>query len=105
MEAYETNTTASTHPASRRQHMLKFLVEQHGMSVADLGKLVGGPSLASMILKGDRELSKAKILLLAKHFGVAAGRVSVTADFGPGEIRFFSTDCLPEQHAFALSVS
>jgi HTH-type transcriptional regulator / antitoxin HigA len=51
--------------------MLKFLMEQHGMNTVSLGKLVGGSGQASMILRGKRQLSKANIRTLAKHFHVS----------------------------------
>jgi HTH-type transcriptional regulator/antitoxin HigA len=73
MEAYEDEhhriDTSSLSPVE----MLKFLMDQHDMTAADLGKLIGSPSLASMILSGERELSKAKIMLFARHFGVEPG--------------------------------
>ena len=52
---------------------LKLLMEQTGMSTADLGRLLGNSGLASMIVNGKRELSKAHIRLLADHFKVDAG--------------------------------
>ena len=73
MEAYEHEHHRIDTSGLSPQDMLKFLMEQRDMTVADLGKLVGSSSLASMILNGDRDLSKAKILLLAKHFGVEPG--------------------------------
>ncbi len=51
---------------------LQFLVEQHAMSAADLGRLLGNRSLGSAILRGDREMSKANIVILARHFSVKA---------------------------------
>ena len=46
--------------------------EHHAMTSGDLGKLIGSASLASMILSGKREISKANIAILAKTFGVSA---------------------------------
>jgi len=40
---------------------LRFLMEQHGMRAIDLAAIVGGSGAASMLLKGDREPSKAQI--------------------------------------------
>lgn len=51
---------------------VKFLMEQHEMSTADLGRVLGSRSAASMILSEERELSKAHIRALAAHFSVDA---------------------------------
>ncbi len=51
---------------------LRVLMEAHGMSAYALGKLLGDPSLASKILHRERDLSKAHIKTLCKHFGVSA---------------------------------
>lgn len=43
-----------------------------GMNTADLGRLLGGGTgLASLIVNGKRELSKANIRKLAEHFHVS----------------------------------
>ncbi len=52
---------------------LKYLMEESGTSTAELGRILGNSSLASQVLKGRRELSKANILALANHFHVEAG--------------------------------
>jgi HTH-type transcriptional regulator / antitoxin HigA len=58
---------------------LKYLMEESGMSIADLGRVLGNRSLASQVLKGNRELSKGNIVLLAKRFAVDAGLFLRTA--------------------------
>ena len=51
---------------------LRFLMKQTDMNVTQLGQLLGGGSgLASLILNGKRELSKANIRKLARHFKVS----------------------------------
>ena len=50
---------------------LKFLLDEHGMTSNDLGKLVGGSGQASLILNGKRELNKANIRALAERFKVS----------------------------------
>jgi HTH-type transcriptional regulator / antitoxin HigA len=50
---------------------LRWLMEEHQMNTIGLGKLVGGSGQASLILNGKRELSKANIRTLAKHFSVS----------------------------------
>ena len=52
---------------------VKYLMEESGMNRADLGRILGNRSLASQILKGNRELSKANIVALANHFHVGPG--------------------------------
>lgn len=52
---------------------LQFLVEEHGMTASDLGRLLGSRDLGSKILRRERELSKAHILTLAAHFAVEPG--------------------------------
>lgn len=52
---------------------LKYLMDESGMKTADLGRLLGNRALASLILNGHRQLSKAHIRLLAGHFKVEPG--------------------------------
>jgi HTH-type transcriptional regulator/antitoxin HigA len=52
---------------------LKHLMEENDMSTADLGRLLGNSGLASQIMHGRRELSKANIRKLAERFSVDAG--------------------------------
>jgi len=51
--------------------MLKHLMEARGMGTGDLARLLGSPSAASMILRGQREMSKTHIRKLADHFSVS----------------------------------
>ena len=52
--------------------LLKHLMEENEMTPRDLGRVLGSASAASMILHGQRGLSKSQILKLAQRFGVAA---------------------------------
>ena len=52
---------------------LKFLLEQNNMTASDLGTLLGNRSLGSKILRGERQLSKNHIRILADRFKVDAG--------------------------------
>jgi HTH-type transcriptional regulator/antitoxin HigA len=52
---------------------LKYLLEQNNMTASDLGELLGNRSLGSKILRGERELSKNHLRILAKRFKVDAG--------------------------------
>jgi HTH-type transcriptional regulator / antitoxin HigA len=56
-------------PAER----LKYLMDENGMSTADLGRLLGNSGLASLILHGKRAISKANAKVLAKRFGLEVG--------------------------------
>jgi HTH-type transcriptional regulator/antitoxin HigA len=52
---------------------LKYLLEQNEMNASDLGNLLGNRSLGSKILRGERELSKTHLRILADRFKVDAG--------------------------------
>jgi HTH-type transcriptional regulator/antitoxin HigA len=52
--------------------LLKYLMQESGMTQADLGRLLGNRALASLILNGHRQLSKSHIRTLAGHFRVSA---------------------------------
>jgi HTH-type transcriptional regulator / antitoxin HigA len=51
--------------------MLKYLMQESGMTQADLGRLLGNRALASLILNGHRQLSKTHIEKLANQFKVS----------------------------------
>ena len=51
--------------------ILKYLMRASGMTQPDLGRLLGNRSLASLILNGHRQLSKAHIRKLAARFKVS----------------------------------
>ena len=51
--------------------LLKYMMAESGMTQADLGRLLGNRSLASLILNGHRRLSKTHIRKLAAHFKVS----------------------------------
>jgi HTH-type transcriptional regulator / antitoxin HigA len=53
--------------------MLKHLMEQHGMNITELGRIIGSQSNASLILSGKRAISKRVMGLLSEHFGVERG--------------------------------
>jgi HTH-type transcriptional regulator/antitoxin HigA len=69
IEEYESGAFPIRSRAPRET--LRFLMEQHGMRAIDLAAIVGGTGAASMLLKGDREPSKAQIRKLAEHFHVS----------------------------------
>ncbi len=59
-------------PGTTPLHSLRFLMREGGLKVADIGRLIGSASAASMLLSGDREMSKSQIRVLAAHFKVDA---------------------------------
>jgi HTH-type transcriptional regulator/antitoxin HigA len=53
--------------------VLKHLLEEQGMSAADLSRLLGGSrNLGAMILRGERKLTLKHVRTLAGRFGVSA---------------------------------
>lgn len=50
---------------------LRLLMSQHNLKNKDLKDLIGSDSLISMILKGDRELTRKHISNLSVHFGIS----------------------------------
>ena len=51
--------------------MVRYIMEESGMTQADLGRLLGNRAVASLILNGHRQLSKTHIRKLANHFKVS----------------------------------
>lgn len=68
IEAYE----SKHYPAKETSpiEMLKFIMEEHGLGQRDLPE-IGGQSLVSKILKGERQLTSEHIRRLSKRFGVS----------------------------------
>jgi HTH-type transcriptional regulator/antitoxin HigA len=70
MEAYEAKhheiDTSDIGPIE----LLRALMEDHGLTASDLGRLLGNRALGSLILNGKRELSKAHIRKLSEHFAL-----------------------------------
>jgi HTH-type transcriptional regulator/antitoxin HigA len=53
--------------------VLKHLLDEHGLTAADLSRLVGGSrNLGAMILRGERNLTLPHVRKLAAHFKVGA---------------------------------
>ena len=74
MAGFEMNADQEHHAIEGRQllpvELLRALMDEHGMSESDLGRLLGDRSLGHRVLAGQRELSKAHIRTLAEHFAV-----------------------------------
>ncbi len=59
-----------TVPESSGADMLRFFMEEHGLTQSDLSE-VGSQGVVSEILNGKRELNVRQIRALAKRFGVS----------------------------------
>ncbi len=70
IEKYEALHHALNGAAMTPVELLRSLMDAHGMSESDLGRLLGDRSLGHRILTGERELSKAHIRTLAEHFSL-----------------------------------
>lgn len=57
-------------PAVRGKDMLRYLMDEHGLSQADLRE-IGSQGVVSEILSGKRELNTRQIVALGKRFGVS----------------------------------
>jgi HTH-type transcriptional regulator/antitoxin HigA len=53
--------------------MLKHLMEERGMNISDLGRVIGSQSNASLILSGQRSISKRVMQRLGQYFAVDPG--------------------------------
>ena len=71
VERYEDETEGVEPKGVDALAVLRYLMQDRGMTASDLGRLLGDRSLGPKILNGDRALSKAHIKLLAKHFNVS----------------------------------
>lgn len=61
-------------PKGKPLDTLKFLLEQHEMSAADLSRILGSDrSLGPKLLRGERRLTVAHIRTLARRFNVEPG--------------------------------
>lgn len=61
-------------PKGRPLDTLKFLLEQHAMSAADLSRILGSDrSLGAKLLRGERRLTVDHIRTLARRFNVEPG--------------------------------
>lgn len=70
VEKYESQHHAIDGSKMTPVQLIRSLMEEHGMSAADLGRLLGDRSLGHRILNGERELSKVHIRVLAEHFSL-----------------------------------
>jgi HTH-type transcriptional regulator/antitoxin HigA len=71
MEDYDAKTVKW--PKVTGLDILKHLLDEHGMTAADLARLLGvHRTLGAMILRGERKLTLNHVRTLARHFHVSA---------------------------------
>lgn len=73
IEAYDEEHFAKRIEDKSPLEILRYLMAESGMKVGDLAKVIGNQTAASLVLSGQRELSKAHIVRLADHFHVEPG--------------------------------
>jgi HTH-type transcriptional regulator / antitoxin HigA len=71
VQRFELGRRDSALPRLTPIERLKFLLEQGGMNVSDLGRVIGSQPAASLILHGRRAMSKTQMLKLARYFSVS----------------------------------
>lgn len=71
--AYESRTHPIHFEKMSPIEAVRYLMEQNTMTVADLGRVLGNKTAASLVLSGKRELSKRHIRRLAERFKVDPG--------------------------------
>ena len=72
VDAYDkAELKANPWPEASGLDALKHLLAEHGLTGADLSRILGGSrNLGGMILRGDRHLTLAHVRRLARHFRV-----------------------------------
>lgn len=70
MEAYERDHVDI--PPVSGVEALRHLMEENGLTQADLADLFGGKSVVSEVLSGKRTLSKSHVRKLSERFGLPA---------------------------------
>ena len=70
VEAYDREHYPDLEPSDPLD-ILKYIMQESGMTQADLGRLLGSRASASLILNGHRQLSKSHVARLANHFKVS----------------------------------
>jgi HTH-type transcriptional regulator/antitoxin HigA len=52
--------------------VLKTLMDAHGLSASDIGRIIGQRELGAKVLNGSRQISKSHAAALGEHFGLPA---------------------------------
>jgi len=71
VEAYDREHHGIDSEARDPLSILKYLMQESGMTQADLGCLLGNRALVSRVLRGDSKLGKSHIGKIAGHFKVS----------------------------------
>ena len=58
-------------PAAKPPDVLRFLLDQNGLSQRDIAGEMGGESIVSLVLAGKRQLNRDHIARLSQRFGVS----------------------------------
>lgn len=72
VEDYESRNNPIDDSVLTPQDVVDFMLEQRGMSRADLAPIMGGRSRVSDFFNGRRALSKGQIEALREHLGIPA---------------------------------
>lgn len=70
VEKYEAEHHAMNEAKMTPVELIRSLMDEHGMTESDLGRLLGDRSLGHRILSGERELSKTHVRVLAGYFSL-----------------------------------
>jgi len=70
VDQYENENMTGVEPADPRD-VLRFLMEQHGLTQSGLRKEIGTQGVVSEVLSGSRKLNARQAKALAKRFGVS----------------------------------
>ena len=71
LEAYEAEIESMDDLPLDPVDALRTLMQDRGMSASELGRLLGNRELGGKVLRRERSLSKANVVLLASHFHVS----------------------------------
>ena len=71
VEAYEAEYHAIDTSDITPIEILQSFMDEHGMTASDLGRLLGDRAVGSKILRGERQLSKTHVKILAERFKVS----------------------------------
>jgi HTH-type transcriptional regulator / antitoxin HigA len=70
--AYEAETFEEMTKNVNGLEVLKHLVEEHGLSASDIGRVIGQRELGSKVLRGNRHISREHAKSLGQYFGIPA---------------------------------
>jgi antitoxin component HigA of HigAB toxin-antitoxin module len=71
VQRFEQQRRGSILPKLAPVDRVQFLMKERGMTVSDLGRVLGSQPSATSVLRGKRMPTSAQIVKLANHFGVS----------------------------------